>query len=442
MKIFDIETNGFLVDLEQIHCAWVFDTETQIYTCYNSQNNGQKSIEDFLEDTSTGDLLAHYGIGFDYLAIRQLYPQWKPTGRLYDSVILSKLIWSNLKEQDFVRLRKRGGHLFPARLCGSHSLEAWGHRLGIYKGDFGKTADWSMWTQDMEDYCKQDVVVTLTLWEAIERKHFSPKAIELEHDFAYLIKRQEQFGMKFDEDKASVLEGVLSIRKAEVSDALQTFFPPWEHIVDPCFIPKVNNKSRGYVKGVPFVKRKQVTFNASSRAHIAERLTAVYGWKPTVFNENDGKPTIDEGIISSLPYPPAPLLNEYLMLTKRLAMLSVGRQAWSKRVVNGRMHGRVDTLGAVTGRCTHSNPNVAQVPAVRALYGAECRELFTVDKGYKMIGADASGLELRCLAHYMAAYDEGAYGEAVVNGDIHTENQVAAGLPTRDTAKTFIYGFL
>jgi DNA polymerase I-like protein with 3'-5' exonuclease and polymerase domains len=74
--------------------------------------------------------------------------------------------------------------------------------------------------------------------------------------------------------------------------------------------------------------------------------------------------------------------------------------------------------------------------------GKECRRLFTSPKGRKIVGCDASGLELRMLAHYMAIYDDGAYGEQVVNGDIHTINQKAAGLPTRDNAKTFIYGFL
>ncbi len=442
MKIFDIETDGFLEDLTQIHCAWLYDTETEQYTCYNNQNNGQLSIADFLAETSSGDLLAHYGNGFDYLAIKQLYPTWTPAGKLYDSVLISQLIWTNLKDLDFGRLTKPRFKNFPKRLIGSHSLKAWGYRLGEYKGDFGETTDWGVWSQDMEDYCKQDVVVTKKLWELILTKNYSQPAIELEHDFAAIIKRQEQFGFKFDERKARALQGRLMMRKAALADELQAFFLPWEVVVDPHFVPKVNNKARGYIKGVPFVKKKIITFNPNSRDHIADRLIALYGWKPTEFSESSHKPTVDETVLKTLNYSPAPLLIEYLTVNKRLAMLADGKQAWLKQVKQGRIHGRVNTMGAVTGRCTHSNPNVAQVPAVRAAYGAECRELFTVDSGYTLIGADASGLELRCLAHYMAAYDDGAYGDVVLNGDIHTENQHAAGLPTRDNAKTFIYGFL
>ena len=447
MKIFDIETDGFLEVLTVIHCAWIYDTDTEKYTCYNGQNNGQLSIEDFLIELSTGETLAHFGNGFDYLAIEKLYPDWKTEGRRYDSVLLSQLIWTNLSDLDFIRLTKPSFKDFPRRLIGSHSLKAWGHRLGEFKGEFnpkdtGHTWETIGWTQEMEDYCGQDATVTLELWRLIQSKNYSVEAMHLEQDFAAIIKRQERFGFKFDEVKATKLQGTLAIRKAELAEKLQAFFPPWEIITDPHFIPKVNNNARGYVKGVATQKNKMVSFNPNSRDHIAGRLIALFGWVPEVFNTNDGKPKVDETILRTLAYEPVPLMVEYLTVNKRVAMLADGKQAWLKAVKDGRIHGRVNTMGAVTGRCTHSNPNVAQVPSVTSPYGSECRELFTVDRGYKLVGADASGLELRCLAHYMAAYDDGAYGDIILNGDIHTANQEAAGLPTRDNAKTFIYGFL
>lgn len=489
MRIIDIESDGFLEELTGIYCAWGYDTETEEFSCFNAQNNGQGSIEDFIQYCSEGDLLAHFGIGFDYLAMRKLYPNWKPKGKLYDSVLLSQLIWPNLKSIDFARINKPSFRDFPRKLIGSHSLKAWGWRLGDFKDDFdpsfyvdfskitvGHESDlyaplhphqplrlkkwrkidirtlrpantlprktWGNigWMQEMEDYCKQDVQVTKTLWELIESKHYSPVATEMETAFALIIKRQELFGWKFDERKADLLHKKLQIHEARLADELQAFFPPW--VVETTFVPKVNNKSRGYVKGVPFTKSKTITFNPGSRDHIAHRLSAVYGWKPTVFNEGDGKPTVDEQTLKDLTYPPIKALLEYLMVDKRLGMLAEGKQAWLKAVKGGRIYGRVNTLGAITGRCTHSNPNVAQVPAGGSVYGPECRELFSVDAGYTLVGADASGLELRCLAHYMAAFDGGDYGDVILNGDIHTENQKAAGLPTRDNAKTFIYGFL
>jgi DNA polymerase I-like protein with 3'-5' exonuclease and polymerase domains len=80
---------------------------------------------------------------------------------------------------------------------------------------------------------------------------------------------------------------------------------------------------------------------------------------------------------------------------------------------------------------------VAQVPSLKALYGGECRELFTVPKGWLLFGSDASGLELRCLGHFMARWDKGAYIKEILEGDIHTANQNAAGLSERENAKTF-----
>ncbi len=130
------------------------------------------------------------------------------------------------------------------------------------------------------------------------------------------------------------------------------------------------------------------------------------------------------------------LLVEYLTITKRVAMV----QSWLESIgSDGRIHGRVNSCGAVTGRMTHSKPNLAQVPAIYSEYGKECRELWTVPEGKKLVGIDASGLELRMLAHYM---DDADYTEEILNGDIHTANQLAAGLQSRDSAKTFIYAFL
>ena len=99
-------------------------------------------------------------------------------------------------------------------------------------------------------------------------------------------------------------------------------------------------------------------------------------------------------------------------------------------------------MGAATSRCSHAAPNIAQVPNTHASYGKDCRALFTANRGEKLLGVDVSGLELRCLSHYLSRYDGGEYGKKLIEEDIHTVNQTAAGLATRDQAKTFIYGFL
>lgn len=138
----------------------------------------------------------------------------------------------------------------------------------------------------------------------------------------------------------------------------------------------------------------------------------------------------------------AELVKEYLLLQKRVSQV----ESWLEAIgEDGRVHGRVITNGAVTGRMTHSSPNMAQIPNAGSVYGHECRECWTVEEGNVLVGCDASGLELRMLAHYMK--DEG-YVRTVTEGsskdgtDVHTVNQKAAGLSSRDNAKTFIYAFL
>ena len=176
-------------------------------------------------------------------------------------------------------------------------------------------------------------------------------------------------------------------------------------------------------------------FNLGSRQQIGKYLQW-FGWKPKDFTET-GQPIVDEKVLSNVKdIPEAQLIGEYLLVQKRIAQV----ESWVDAVEDdGRVHGYVNAIGAVTGRMTHSSPNMAQVPAGYSPYGEECRSCWIVPKGYKLVGCDAAGLELRMLAHYM---DDVEYTKEILHGDIHTANQTAAGLTTRDQAKTFIYAFL
>ena len=166
-----------------------------------------------------------------------------------------------------------------------------------------------------------------------------------------------------------------------------------------------------------------------------------YGWKPEKFT-GEGKPQIDESILTAMDYEEAKVLVQYLTIGKRLGQLAEGKEGWLRSVKDGRIYGAVNTNGALSGRCTHSRPNVAQVPSSSSLYGPECRSLFLPNEGHVMVGCDCSGLELRMLAHFLAFADNGAYVRLVTEGDPHTANQEAAGLPTRASAKTFIYALI
>jgi DNA polymerase I-like protein with 3'-5' exonuclease and polymerase domains len=449
--IFDIETTAIdnfrtLEGLKKIHCIVIREGE-RVESYYGDD------IRKGLERLRLADTLVGHNIqAFDIPAIQKLYPKWKPEGLVRDTVILSRLLWSNQKDSDFKQISKG----FPKNLVGSHSLKAWGHRLGEYKGEYEGGFD--NFSDEMLEYCIQDTKVTQALWDAIMVKCNSAESVILEHSFAEIINEQIQNGFAFDIQKAASLYGEWSEERDILKKKLVDTFPPTiEEMKTPAYwlvnhgpddyekyptksaAKKAGFKDSEIEKGPN--KTKTIPFNPDSRQQISKCLIDKYGWKPKAFTPN-GQPQVDESILKALPYDEAKMLVDYLTLTKRIGQLAEGKEAWMKLETEGRIHGSVNTNGTVTGRCTHSRPNVAQVPAVYAKHGKECRELFCASEGKLLVGCDASGLELRCLGHYLSTFDNGEYIDIILNGDIHTANQQAAGLETRDQAKTFIYGWL
>jgi hypothetical protein len=453
---FDIETNGLLHQLDRVHSLVIKDLDSgKVWSCTDDDPR-YVPIKEGLEVLSQADeVWGHNILKFDLPALKLVYPDFDiPIERVHDTLLYSRLLWPELGDRDMGLIKAKK---MPGKLRGSHGLEAWGYRLKLNKGDYAKEMKakgldpWANWNKPMQDYCELDVDVTEQLWLRIQKKDIPERAVELEHWFCYIIGKQERFGYRFNVEKAVDLYSTLAARRAVIDDELKTLFRPW-YVNAGLTKPKRDNRRHGYVEGAPFCKIKLQEFNPSSRQQIANRLIKLYGWEPQEFTES-GQPKVDETTLSRLDNRPAQLLSQRFLVEKRIGQLAEGDQAWLKLERNGRIHGSVNTIGAVTGRCTHSQPNVAQVPGVKVakvddetviLYGEEggwgfeCRELFTVDEGFKQVGADASGLELRCLAHYMARYDGGAYAKIILEGDIHTENQKAAGLPTRNNAKTFI----
>lgn len=440
--IFDIETNGLLNETTVIHSLVIYDTEQDcLYSCtnhpytYGEPEAYAHTIQEGLKMLEEADEISgHNIVKFDIPAIQKLYPDFKPKGKIFDTLLMSKLVYPDIGEIDDRKIRKG---LFPKKLRGRYSLRAWGYRLKEYKGDYCEQEDcWAEWSIDMQRYCEQDVMVTQKLYNLLKSKNISEEAVKLEHQFAQILFKQEQRGVYFDKQKAIELASHLTAEKYRLEEELRLAFPP--QTIETEFIPKVNNKTKGYVKGVPFIKKTVIEFNPSSRQMIADRLIKKYNWKPKELSPT-GQPVINENVLEGMDYEEAPLLKEYFLVTKTLGQLADGNNAWLKLVAaDGAIHGYVDTIGAVTGRCTHNSPNLAQVPAVGGFMGKECRELFRAREGYKLVGCDASGLELRCLAHYM---NDPEYTHEILNGDIHTKNQQMAGLATRAEAKRFIYAF-
>jgi len=424
--VFDIETNSLLDDLDTIHCISAYDLVTGKQTTARGDNC--LSIRPLLENADV--LIGHNIIDFDIPALRKVWPDFKPTGRVRDTLVMSRLVWPDTKDKDY----ERG---MPNRLVGSHSLKAWGLRLGNTKGDF--EGPWDVCTDEMVAYCEQDVKVTVDLYNRLTSEGFPDDSFALEHKVHRICLSQRDYGFSFDVHAAWQLVDQLNKDSAELEDYFQAAFPPQTHVEE--FVPKVNNSKLGYVAGIPFNKERVEQFNPSSRAQIARRLTEKYGWKPKHFTPS-GQPLLNERTLGELPYEEAAKLSQYLLIKKRIAAISEAKQAWLNNVVEGRLHGSVVTNGAVSGRATQRYPNLAQVPSTRVPYGADCRRLFRADDGKVLVGSDVSGLELRALAHFLHSLDGGEYTKAVVDGDIHTYNQKLAGLDTRDQAKTFIYALI
>lgn len=465
---FDIETDGLLDSLTVVDCLVLDDLDTGEVTQY-ADEPGHTPIEVGLRKLMTAQaLIGHNIMGFDLLAVAKVYPWFKFEGMVIDTLILSRLVFPDVRNQIDFTLQKKGR--LPGRLMGRHSLESWGYRIGNFKGEYtdwckenGITDPWKDWRPEKLAYCVQDVAVTRTLYVRLLARMTEQKwrgdCISLEHSIKRIIDRQITRGFAFDHLAATKLHVTLTRAKLEIEDQLQAAFPP--KTVTTAFFPKVNNKARGYVKGVLFNKLSVEVFNPSSRQMIAARLREKFAWEPSEYTDN-GQPKVDEGTLDGLDWPEAKLLNTYLMLEKRLAALVEGKQGWMKVVKSdGRIHGNVNTMGAATSRMTHNGPNVSQVPSVTAPYGKECRALFIPKPGTILVGCDADALELRCLAHYMASYDGGAYVETVLRGDktkgtdMHSQTSRAIGLdpkklyqaggrmaPGRDISKEWFYAYL
>lgn len=396
------------------------DIDTGEVNVWKAANN----LVEYLKDTTL--IVAHNGISFDFPILNRLWSTKIRLSQVYDTLIASRLLNPSIEN--------------------GHSLDAWGDRMGtIKKVDYKRIWEWLMDKQEeykgecfnvphmalLEYYCIRDVEVTCNLYKHLDdefsKKGFSQESLELEHKVASIIAEQERNGFKLDLPFATCLLADIKGKMAGIYEQMQDRWPP---VITPRF-HKTNGKP---------IKDSVDTFNPGSRKQIGEKLMEL-GWKPKDFTEK-GQPIVDESVLAKVKIPEAQMIAEYLMLQKRVAQIESWLEAVGK---DGRVHGKVITNGAVTGRMTHSSPNMAQIPNAGSIYGKECRECWTVESNNVLVGCDASGLELRMLAHYMK--DEG-YVKTVTEGsskdgtDVHTQNQKAAGLETRDQAKTFIYAFL
>jgi len=438
--VFDIETDG--LDPHRIFCISAMDVDTQEQKNFDV-NNISNGIGYLMQ---ADKLIGHNIIGFDIPAIKKLYRVDLSDKKIVDTLVLSRLF-------------------NPIRA--SHSLEAWGYKLGYQKIDFDKYDEYS---EEMMEYCANDVQLNLKVYEALKResKGFTSESVNLERDTYKVITDQREHGFMLDVTLAQkLLEEFEKEIKLTEKEVHKTFKPRIDrrviypqHTKDGV-LRKMGLDTKGkqtrltddeydiFNKGqsTTVVRETEEPFKLGSRQQIGEYLQQ-FGWKPKEFTPT-GQPKVDEKILNKVKsIPEATLIAKYLMLQKRIAQVSSWLTFLPENLIensegcvelSARVHGSVITNGTITGRMSHRDPNMAQIPSLASPYGKECRSCWTVADKFKLVGIDASGLELRMLAHYL---NDEEFTDDIINGDIHTANQKRAGLKSRNQAKTFIYAFL
>tara|TARA_R100000655_G_scaffold5488_1_gene16904 strand:- start:5922 stop:7667 length:1746 start_codon:yes stop_codon:yes gene_type:complete len=420
--IFDIECDG--LKPTKLHCIVAKELGGQVHEFPPNR------LAEGLAFLSTADtLIGHNILRFDLDVIKKLTGVDLYTKNIEDTLVMSRL---------FKPIRENG-----------HSLKTWGYRVNFTKQE--QPLNFDEYTPQMLEYCVNDVKLNELVYYRLlqEKTGFSQQSIDLEHRVAQIISDQENNGFKFDERKATILLADLQAKMYEVTSEVQTTFKP--KMTDVKLVTPKIKKDGGLSKSgltaeeyerliksgdrKPFMRQELKPFNLGSRKQIGEYLVE-FGWKPKRFTAT-GQAIVDEGTLKKITHiHEAKLIADFLLYQKRIAQI----QSWLDALEDdGRVHGSVIPNGTITGRMSHNHPNMAQIPAVYSPFGKDCRACWTVDEGNVLLGVDASGLELRMLAHYM---NDKEYIHEVVNGDIHTTNQKLAGLESRDTAKTFIYALV
>lgn len=473
-------TKGEVIkEADTVHCIWVYDFFDQSLTGYHGD-----SLEEGANRVLDAEVVyGHNILMYDLPVLERVFKRKRrPKQVADDSLIRSRVLWP-----------EHGSAPLPG---GGMDLDAWGMYLVkqrlLDRGKAKFDGPWDQWSAKMHDYCRQDVVTQVGIKRYLDSLPQNERVVRIEHAVTEIIARQIANGWTFDREAAAKMIAEFDIQRAGLLDQLHEAFPPViEEMKTPQYYNIVSKSGKvlasGPTKGgteailkallkAKGVKRKDFTgsivpgpmrtkehpFNPGSSMQIVQRLKEKYGWKPTeltdggrVKEENgepleDGDYRCDYDVLVKLDYPEIKLLLAYGDVDKMLEMLvDYERRAALSR--DGKIHGTLNVQGAVTGRMTHNQPNMGNVPKAEKDKDGNykgvswrIRTLFLPRPGWVEVGADASALEDRMLRNRMGRYDP---KELVLgDGDMHTENmnilRTVVPTCTRDNAKTFWYGIL
>jgi DNA polymerase-1 len=423
----DLETDGLLKELTRIWVLAIGEVGSDEITTYTDHDPNYPSLAEgvqrLVQHVEAGGMTtAHNGINFDRKALKKVTGVDIPYTSIYDTLVMG-------------RLRE------PERL-GGHNLKSYGVEMGVLKGSHD---EWDRYSEEMRDYCGDDIKVTKVLYERLKVVQGWGESCKLEHDVAYLIDLQMENGFPLNMREAMTLAAELWERRDGYLAEMQRVFPPI-YVSGGVTSPKrsMNRQGVSYTAGAPYTKLVLQEFNPGSEYHVANRLKQKYGWKAPLTEK--GNPNITEAVLKKLDFEEVKPLLHFARVDKQWTQLASPPKkngtggGWIHHAdENHRVHGYVNSNGAVTGRMTHSRPNSANIDK-------ELRHIWVPRDGWVMVDCDAEGLELRVLAHYLSRYDGGRLTRQLLEGDkkqgtdAHSMNQKATDLFSRDGAKTLIYG--
>lgn len=452
----DIEGNDLFPAVSRIWCAVAYNLSNKELVKLVGHDEIKQWFSEKAQDAETR-FIGHNILGYDLLALNKVLDTGIKVSQCIDSFLMSMF--------------------YNPSMDGGHSLGAWGKRLNYPKTDFD---DFSKYVPEMLDYCENDTLlcakVYLMLTKRMRKAGFTEDGIDLEHKSWYLIKQQHNAGFPFNMQECLALYARINERLEEIRQEVYKYWPPELKIVrhfkqakkkDSSYTKTYLDHEKQYVKlqldnQGGYYAYDYVEFNLASPNERRDKLLDL-GWKPKEFTKPsktfpDGQAKVtDKGdlVPSLLEFveesgrDEVKLIAQWLDFDARATMLNTWMEAYNNET--SRIHGNLWL--ANTLRYKHSNPNTANIPAVRldsednprmgeeGAFTYEARNLWTCSDPSSrcLVGVDAKGIQLRVLAHHL---NNPEFMEAVVNGDPHTYNQEIGGLRSRPIAKTFIYAFL
>lgn len=380
--ILDIEANGWSWNADKIWCIVCKDVETNERFIFRPKSCDSWHIDfedDFKAFAETVDeWIGHNLIGYDIVTINRILKMYLNITNVTDTLVLSRLL------RPVAPFKEQAAKLKTYDRFGGHSLEAWGRYLGYPKGDFN---DFSRFSEEMLTYCIRDVDLNHKVYDCLmeEKVGFSDTCIRLEHRVAYLLQKQEDNGFKLDIMAARQMAKETQDLLDQFQVELQDLFPPARKLVRNYkpLIKKdgtLGSKSREIIEKYSLQADLDIAtledgtydlfmfekFNPASSNQIADRLMSI-GWQPRKFtdkgNPKTDKDTLEEAIAELKDYPQVAALGKFNIIANRNTKAKTWLELSQERE-DGKVHGRVNPIGAGTHRCSHYDDNMANIASV------------------------------------------------------------------------------